>query len=378
MITLVKWQTAKSITDGDNEYSYTYDENGIRTSKTVNGVTTYYNTSDGVILSQTDGTNTMYFQYDANGTPLGFIYNGTQYLYMTNQMGDVIGLTKANGEVFAAYVYDEWGSLLSIQTIDSVSQEDLAAANSNPLRYRGYYYDTETGYYYLQSRYYDPSICRFINADVLEISGITKDTEIGTNMFAYCSNDPINSDDPTGLLSKINAAILLVMFITYYVAKIKLKGYKFITKKIYIDPKGYYIAKIQYYKSKVFKKSFIITLSDRAGWKKATNVNNNLNMNIIQNNANYIMSESIKGATTSLNNKGPNVTGIQFAAAVNGVYTAIINIKTKNFQKIYNWIWSKKGLSKNKYTYYLFRITKGGNKLNGWYAYRSNGKETKY
>lgn len=66
-------------------------------------------------------------------------------------MGDVIGLTKANGEVFAAYVYDEWGSLLSIQTIDSVSQEDLAAANSNPLRYRGYYYDTETGYYFLQS-----------------------------------------------------------------------------------------------------------------------------------------------------------------------------------------------------------------------------------
>ena len=84
-------------------------------------------------------------------------------------MGDVIGLTKANGEVFAAYVYDEWGSLLSIQTNDSVSQEDLAAANSNPLRYRGYYYDTETGYYYLQSRYYDPSICRFMNSDVPEI-----------------------------------------------------------------------------------------------------------------------------------------------------------------------------------------------------------------
>ena len=307
----------------------------------------------------------MYFQYDTNGTPLGFIYNGTQYLYMTNQMGDVISITDAQGNELAEYEYDEWGKLI------------LTRAD-NHIRYRGYYYDTETGYYYLQSRYYDPSICRFINSDISEISSITKDTEVGTNMFAYCSNDPINSDDPTGLLSKINAAILLVMFITYYVAKIKLKGYKFITKKIYIDPKGYYIAKIQYYKSKVFKKSFIITLSDRAGWKKATNVNNNLNMNIIQNNANYIMSESIKGATTSLNNKGPNVTGIQFAAAVNGVYTAIINIKTKNFQKIYNWIWSKKGLSKNKYTYYLFRITKGGNKLNGWYAYRSNGKETKY
>ena len=376
-----EWESGrnlKKITDGENTYSYTYDESGIRTSKTVNGVTTYYNTKDGVIQSQTDGTDTWYFQYDANGTPLGFIRNGVQYFYFTNQMGDVLSIADAGGDELVEYEYDEWGNTIGIIPTDSNSQEQLALANANPLRYRGYYLDSETGYYYLQSRYYDPSICRFINADVLEISGITKDTEIGTNMFAYCSNDPINSDDPTGLLSKINAAILLVMFITYYVAKIKLKGYKFITKNIYIDPKGYYIAKIQYYKSKVFKKSFIITLSDRAGWKKATNVNNNLNMNIIQNNANYIMSESIKGATTSLNNKGPNVTGIQFAAAVNGVYTAIINIKTKNFQKIYNWIWSKKGLSKNKYTYYLLRITKGGNKLNGWYAYRSNGKVTKY
>ena len=202
MITLVKWQTAKSITDGDNEYSYTYDENGIRTSKTVNGVTTYYNTSDGVILSQTDGTNTIYFQYDTNGTPLGFIYNGTQYLYMTNQMGDVIGLTKANGEVFAAYVYDEWGSLLSIQTIDSVSQEDLAAANSNPLRYRGYYYDTETGYYYLQSRYYDPSICRFISSDNIKMLLFSQSIFVGMNLFSYCNNSPTNNVDSQGAAAK--------------------------------------------------------------------------------------------------------------------------------------------------------------------------------
>ncbi len=60
---------------------YTYDENGIRTSKTVNGKTTYYNTKDGVILSQTDGTNTMYFQYNIKNMPLGFIWNGTQYFY---------------------------------------------------------------------------------------------------------------------------------------------------------------------------------------------------------------------------------------------------------------------------------------------------------
>lgn len=74
----------------DNKYSYPYDENGIRTSKTVNGKMTYYNTKDGVILSQTDGTDTLYFQYDSNGVPLGFVWNGTQYLYLANQMVDVI------------------------------------------------------------------------------------------------------------------------------------------------------------------------------------------------------------------------------------------------------------------------------------------------
>ena len=87
----------ESIVDSNNKYSYTYDETGIRTSKTVNGKTTYYNTKNGVILSQIDGTDTIYFQYDNTGSPLGFIWNDTQYLYLTNQMGDVISITDAQG-----------------------------------------------------------------------------------------------------------------------------------------------------------------------------------------------------------------------------------------------------------------------------------------
>lgn len=190
------WNTGRnltSITDGDNEYSYTYDENSIRTSKTVNGKTTYYNTKDGVILSQTDGTNTWYFQYDTNGSPLGFVLNGTQYFYITNQMGDVLAITDTNGDIVANYEYDAWGKVLTADT-------DIA--KQNPIRYRGYYYDNETGYYYLQSRYYDSDICRFINADSVSILTQPIKYKTGYNIYVYCYNNSINYFDNDGNAAK--------------------------------------------------------------------------------------------------------------------------------------------------------------------------------
>ena len=192
------WNTGRhleSITDGENEYTYTYDENGIRTSKTVNGLTTYYNTMDGIILSQTDGTNTMHFQYDPDGVPLGLNYNGKQYLYMTNQQGDVASIVNSGGKEVVQYEYDEWGNTVVVTLLNN-TDEERELAEANPLRYRGYYLDSETGYYYLQSRYYDPSICRFINAD--DISYLNINDYSGLNLFAYCCNDSINNYDSTG------------------------------------------------------------------------------------------------------------------------------------------------------------------------------------
>ena len=190
----------ESIVDGNNKYSYTYDETGIRTSKTINDKTTYYNTKDGVILSQTDGTNTMYFQYDTNGSPLGFIWNNTQYLYITNQMGDVISITDAQGNELVQYEYDEWGAIGSITTTHNSDAEN-ALANANPLRYRGYYLDSETGYYYLQSRYYDASICIFINSDDIVITGLSKSLYSGLNAYSYCRNNSINCIDKDGYMA---------------------------------------------------------------------------------------------------------------------------------------------------------------------------------
>ncbi len=88
-------------------------------------------------------------------------------------MGDVISITDAQGNELVQYEYDEWGAVESIYTPHN-SETENTLANTNPLRYRGYYYDNETGYYYLQSRYYDANICRFINSDHPTISRLCK------------------------------------------------------------------------------------------------------------------------------------------------------------------------------------------------------------
>ena len=152
-------------------------------------MTTYFNTKDGVILSQTDGTNTWYFQYDTNGSPLGFVLNGTQYFYITNQMGDVLAITDTEGSVVGNYEYDAWGKVLTADT-------DIA--NQNPIRYRGYYYDNETGYYYLQSRYYDSNICRFLNTDLYDMARQESNYANFMNLYLYCENNSVNKSDFNG------------------------------------------------------------------------------------------------------------------------------------------------------------------------------------
>ena len=174
--------------------TYTYDMAGIRDSKTVNGVTYHYDTLNGKVVRQTwtEGTKERVFEiiYDASGLPYACVYEGSRYYYVLNQQGDVIRIVGYLGATLCEYQYDAWGNVLSItgtykDTIGKV----------NPIRYRGYYYDTDTGFYYLQSRYYDPSIGRFINADSFASTG---QGFLGNNMFANCNNNPCNFSDPNG------------------------------------------------------------------------------------------------------------------------------------------------------------------------------------
>ena len=101
-------------------------------------------------MAQKTGDDVLFFQYGAGGVPLGFVLNGVQYFYITNQLGDIIGITDSTGDAFVMYSYDEWGNPIQTITRDNTAEQNKIA-EINPLRYRGYYYDAETGYYYLQS-----------------------------------------------------------------------------------------------------------------------------------------------------------------------------------------------------------------------------------
>ena len=118
-------------------------------------------------------------------------YEGDSYYYVYNLQGDVLGLIDEIGEVVVEYTYDSWGNILSV-----TGSMASTLGVDNPFRYRGYYYDEESGLYYLNSRYYDPVTGRFVNAD--GIMGINQDMTT-YNLFAYCGNNPVNNSDPSGL-----------------------------------------------------------------------------------------------------------------------------------------------------------------------------------
>lgn len=172
--------------------TFKYDESGVRTQKTVNGVQNDFITSGIKLLAQKTGENVLLWQVDGNGNTVGFNYNNIPYFYMKNLQGDIIGITDASGNVVTKYTYDSWGKLISIKDANDVDKTtDMEFIGYiNPLRYRGYYYDSETALYYLNARYYDPEVGRFINAD--------ESLDGGYNLFSYCYNSPITFEDKFG------------------------------------------------------------------------------------------------------------------------------------------------------------------------------------
>lgn len=186
------WEHGRQLTamsNGSKIWTFAYDANGMRTSRTDGTITYNYVYNGGLLMKMTAGYAVMEFAYDASGTPMTVTVNGVRYYYVTNVQGDVVSIIDGNGALVAHYNYDAWGNLIA-----EGSQFSLIGS-WNPLRYRGYVYDEEIGLYYLQSRYYSPTTGRFINADGYISTG---QGLIGNNMFAYCLNNPVKYRDDSG------------------------------------------------------------------------------------------------------------------------------------------------------------------------------------
>ena len=197
----MSWKNGRELataSNGTHTVSYDYDVNGLRTYKIVDGVRHDYLYASGQLLreswTENSVTYTLDFVYDHAGRPYllnvstssGGTSQSNVYYYILNLQGDVVELVNTDGEPVAEYCYDPYGGIFN---------SSGSLANINPLRYRGYYYDAETGFYYLQSRYYDPALGRFLNADSYASTG---QGFLGYNMFAYCGNNPVSRIDKNG------------------------------------------------------------------------------------------------------------------------------------------------------------------------------------
>lgn len=194
--------------EDESSVSYRYNENGLRTYKDTSDTTTIYEWDGSTLLRETityKSTNQkkdIWYLYDANEKVIGFEYSylnsaGTlvtaRVYYEKNLQGDIIGLLDARGAEIAAYTYDAWGKITSKTYVEG----NEIPYELNHILYRGYYRDDETGFYYLQSRYYDAEVGRFVNADSICNLGISG-TVFGFNLYSYCDSNPVVYQDKTG------------------------------------------------------------------------------------------------------------------------------------------------------------------------------------
>ena len=180
----IEWQYGTRLTKFGTT-TFAYDGAGRRVSK---GDISFTYDSNGRLIKQSNGLE---FIYDNSGV-IGLKYGENTYFYRRDCQGNIIAILDSVGAVVVKYKYDAWGN----HEAEVASEDYVALAEINPFRYRGYYYDSETDLYFLQTRYYDPEVGRFISRDSIEYAD--PETICGLNLYAYCGNNPVMNVDPTG------------------------------------------------------------------------------------------------------------------------------------------------------------------------------------
>jgi RHS repeat-associated protein len=188
------WQYGRQLTAYDGN-TFSYDARGRRTAK--NGITFTYD-SNGNLIKQSNGLE---FLYDHTGV-FAVKYNNTTYFYRKDAQANIVELLDSNGDTVVKYKYDAWGKCHTT-VVDSTAG---TIGELNPFRYRSYYLDTETGFYFLKTRYYDPEIGRFMTID--DISYLDPESINGLNLYAYCNNNPVMYSDPSGHLAITTMVII--------------------------------------------------------------------------------------------------------------------------------------------------------------------------
>ena len=172
---------------------FVYNADGLRVQKTVNGVVTKYTLHGKNIVHMISGADELHIFYDAQNRPAVVVYNGTAYAYVKSLQGDIVAILDENGNTVVSYGYDAWGAPL---WCTGELAETLGKVQ--PFRYRGYALDEETELYYNQSRFYNPSIARFITADTTGVLTASLKSLTEKNLFAYCDNNPVMRKDIDG------------------------------------------------------------------------------------------------------------------------------------------------------------------------------------
>ena len=224
-----------SYTNSERHFEYAYNSDGMRTLKKVyeNGELVYteiYVWDGDVLLANkiifTDGKDpvTARYLYDESGELYGMDYNGMGiFAYLKNLQGDIVSIISL-GEDDSTEVqmeYDAWGKPIFKQGSNALGLVLIALVNS--VSYRGYFYDYDTGLYYLRSRYYDPETGRFINADDVEMMIPQKPSQMtvftykysNLNVFSYCQNNPMRDIDDSGKVSRSNSSNLVTKAFTF-------------------------------------------------------------------------------------------------------------------------------------------------------------------